>query len=440
MLGWLSIFALGASLVFRTIATGHGPFSNMYEFSIAFAFGILGAYYWFERKYHQRVLALLALPVALGLLAYAATVPASIEPLIPALQNNMLLTVHVATAIVAYGSFTIAFAAALLYLIQPATGRWGLPKPEVLDEISYRAIVIGFPFLTLTVVLGAVWADVAWGTYWSWDPKETASLVTWLLYGAFLHARVVRGWRGQQGGPSPPGRLRRDAPHLLRQPLLRRAPQLQRPGLSGTGGGTTMAMDATQVPVSRPAAAGASRLRTIIVLAVAAVLIGTVAWVVDRPTDDGVTLLPGAAPVGAPPRIGDLPPDFEAKTVDGTAISMAALNGKPTWLTFGASWCPDCRAESTDLQATYAKYQGQGLALLGVFIDEDQAAVQDYAKRVGFTFPMVADPSGKIADLYRTYGIPIHFFIGRDGVIRDVRIGRLSPGDMEQLVQQLVKG
>ena len=198
LLGWLSLLAIAASLVFRTIATGHGPFSNMYEFSIAFAFGILGAYYWFERKYHQRVLGLLALPVALALLAYAATVPASIEPLVPALQNNMLLTVHVATAIVAYGSFTIAFAAALLYLIQPATGRWGLPKPAVLDEIGYRAIVIGFPFLTLTVVLGAVWADTAWGTYWSWDPKETASLVTWLIYGAYLHARVVRGWRDRR--------------------------------------------------------------------------------------------------------------------------------------------------------------------------------------------------------------------------------------------------
>jgi cytochrome c-type biogenesis protein CcsB len=110
----------------------------------------------------------------------------------------MLLTVHVATAIVAYGSFTIAFAAALLYLIQPEGGRWGLPKPELLDEIAYRAIVVGFPFLTLTVVLGAVWANVAWGTYWSWDPKETASLVTWLLYGAYLHARVVRGWRGNK--------------------------------------------------------------------------------------------------------------------------------------------------------------------------------------------------------------------------------------------------
>jgi len=199
-------------------------------------------------------------------------------------------------------------------------------------------------------------------------------------------------------------------------------------------------MDAMQVPVSRPVGLGAGRLRTLLVLAVAAVLVGVVAWVVDRPADDGVTLLPGAAPAGAPPRIGDVPPDFQATAVDGAVVSIAALKGQPTWLTFGASWCADCRAEATDLQATYAKYKAQGLAVLGVFIQEDQAAVLDYAKRVGFTFPMVADPSGKIADLYRTYGIPLHFFIGRDGVIRDVRIGRLSPGDMEQLVQQLVKG
>ena len=95
-------------------------------------------------------------------------------------------------------SFAIAFAAALLYLIQPEGGRWGLPKPEVLDEIGYRAVVVGFPFLTLTIILGAIWADTAWGTYWSWDPKETASLVTWLIYGAYLHARVMRGWRGNR--------------------------------------------------------------------------------------------------------------------------------------------------------------------------------------------------------------------------------------------------
>jgi ABC-type transport system involved in cytochrome c biogenesis permease subunit len=200
LLGWLAFILLGASLVFRAFATGHGPFSNMYEFSIAFAWGILGIYLWFERKYHQRLLGLVVLPVALGLLWYALQIPngADVAPLVPALQNNLLLSVHVATAIVAYGSFTIAFAAAVMYLVQPEGGRWGLPKPAVLDEIGYRAIVVGFPFLTLVIVLGAVWADVAWGRYWGWDPKETASLVTWFIYGAYLHARVMRGWRGRK--------------------------------------------------------------------------------------------------------------------------------------------------------------------------------------------------------------------------------------------------
>ncbi|MHB8891712.1 MAG: c-type cytochrome biogenesis protein CcsB [Candidatus Limnocylindrales bacterium] len=198
MLAWVATLALLAALVFRTIATGHGPFANMYEFSMAFAFGILIAYMYFEHRYHQRILALVSLPVALGMMLYAATVPADIQPLVPALQNSLLLTVHVATAIVAYGSFAIAFAASALYLVQPEGGRWGLPKPQVLDEIGYRAVVVGFPFLTLTIILGAVWADTAWGSYWSWDPKETASLVTWLIYGAYLHARVMRGWRGNR--------------------------------------------------------------------------------------------------------------------------------------------------------------------------------------------------------------------------------------------------
>ena len=195
---WLAFAFLTAGLIFRAVYTGHGPFANMYEFSIAFAWGIMTAYMWFEHRYHQRILGLFAVPVALLLLAYATTLPSTIEPLVPALQNNLLLTVHVAVAIVAYGTFTVAFAAAVLYLIQPEGGRRGLPKPELLDEIGYKAVVVGFPFLTLTIILGAVWADVAWGSYWSWDPKETASLVTWLIYGAYLHARVVRGWRGNR--------------------------------------------------------------------------------------------------------------------------------------------------------------------------------------------------------------------------------------------------
>lgn len=198
LIAWLALAFVTASLVFRTVAVGHGPFANMYEFSIAFAWGVLGAYLYFERRYRQRVIGLIALPVSLLLLLYATTIPSTAEPLVPALQNNLLLTTHVAVAIVAYGGFAVAFAAAALYLVGSWTGSSRLPRAELLDEISYRAVVIGFPFLTLVIVLGAVWANVAWGSYWSWDPKETASLVTWLIYGAYLHARLVRGWRGNR--------------------------------------------------------------------------------------------------------------------------------------------------------------------------------------------------------------------------------------------------
>jgi ABC-type transport system involved in cytochrome c biogenesis permease subunit len=192
----LSCAFLTLSLIFRTIATGHGPFSNMFEFSVAFAWGIVASYLYFERRYRLQALGALVMPVAAGMLFYAWSVPAQIQPLMPALQNNLLLSVHVAVAIVAYGTFTVAFGAAALYLYQRGYGRPWLPSTESLDEIGYRAVIIGFPFMALVIILGAIWADVAWGSYWSWDPKETASLVTWLIYGGYLHARTVRGWRG----------------------------------------------------------------------------------------------------------------------------------------------------------------------------------------------------------------------------------------------------
>ena len=92
----------------------------------------------------------------------------------------------------------MAFAAAVLYLIQRNdTVRW-LPRSTVLDEIGYKAVIVGFPLLALVILLGAIWAEIAWGSYWTWDPKETASLATWLIYGGYLHARVVRDWRGQR--------------------------------------------------------------------------------------------------------------------------------------------------------------------------------------------------------------------------------------------------
>ncbi len=195
---WLSLGFLSAALVFRAIATGHGPFANMYEFSVAFAWGALVINAYFMRRYRQWAVGVIVLPVALGLLLYSTTVSSADEPLVPALQNNLLLTAHVATAVVAYGAFAVGFAAAVLYLLNREDRGSLLPKRQLLDDLSYRAALIGFPFLTLTIVLGAIWADIAWGKYWSWDPKESASLVTWVVCCAYLHARAARGWRGQR--------------------------------------------------------------------------------------------------------------------------------------------------------------------------------------------------------------------------------------------------
>ena len=195
---WLGLAFLTACLFFLTVGTGHGPFTNQYEFSVSFAWGMLVAYAYFEHRYHVRTIGLLILPIAAAFLLYAMSMGTTANPLVPALQNPPLLITHIAVAVIAYGAFSISFAAAVLYLVQPEEGKPGLPKPALLDEMGYRAVIIGFPLLTLTVVLGALWAEKAWGTYWSWDPKETASLFTWLIYGAYLHARVARGWVGRR--------------------------------------------------------------------------------------------------------------------------------------------------------------------------------------------------------------------------------------------------
>ena len=183
-------------MIGREVVTGHGPFSNQHEFAVAFTTGIVVAYLFFLWRYRVRALALVVLPIAMGMMLYALTTDSEVRPLIPALQNNLLLTTHVATAMLAYGAAAVASAAAVLYLVRPKLKLKALPSRELLDEIGYRAGVLTFPLLTIMILLGAIWAEIAWGRYWSWDPKETAALVTWLIYGAYLHARVVRDWRG----------------------------------------------------------------------------------------------------------------------------------------------------------------------------------------------------------------------------------------------------
>ena len=198
LLGWLAFAFLGASLIFRTIATGHGPFSNMYEFSVAFCWGIIASTLYFQWRYRMKVVTAIGVVIALALLAYAYTLPSRHVPLQPALQQSLLLSFHVAAAMVAYGTFAIGFGAAAVYLLRRQYLGTPAGSLEPLEDVAHRAVLIGFPFMTLTIVLGALWADIAWGRYWGWDPKETSSLVTWLVYAAYLHARVLRGWRGSK--------------------------------------------------------------------------------------------------------------------------------------------------------------------------------------------------------------------------------------------------
>lgn len=194
----LALLLMTVALAVRSVHTGHAPFANQYEFAVSFAWGIIATWVFFQRRYGIRALSLMVLPLALAMLLYAGTVGAEASPLMPALQNHLLLTLHVVTAVVAYGAAGVASGAAILYLLRPHLRFRGLPGEETLDEVGYRGIVIAFPLLTIMIILGAIWADMAWGRYWSWDPKETSALVTWLIYGAYLHARVVRDWRGDK--------------------------------------------------------------------------------------------------------------------------------------------------------------------------------------------------------------------------------------------------
>ncbi|MEA2676094.1 MAG: hypothetical protein QOJ81_235 [Chloroflexota bacterium] len=195
---WASAVLLAIGLIVRAYLVGRGPWGNLYEFSVAFAFGVICGYLYLGRRYPIRPIGFLPIGVAAFLLGYAFTLPQEISNLVPALDNPPLLTIHVAMAMISYGIFAVSFGAAVGYLIQGRENRvsW-LPPAKVLDEVAYRAVIIGFPIFATLIVLGSWWASIAWGRYWGWDPKETSALVTWLIYAVYLHARSQRGWAGR---------------------------------------------------------------------------------------------------------------------------------------------------------------------------------------------------------------------------------------------------
>ena len=186
-----------AALIARAVVSGHPPVTNLFEYLTLFAWAIVVGFVLLWRKKGIELLTVFAAPVAFAMMVVASLFPARIEQqLIPALQSYWLW-IHVSLAVLGEAAFAVAFVSAVLYLVGRGRGLRGGPDSGLLDEVTYRAIGVGFPLFTIGALFaGAVWAQRAWGTPWSWDPKETSSLVVWFVYAIYLHVRLVRGWRG----------------------------------------------------------------------------------------------------------------------------------------------------------------------------------------------------------------------------------------------------
>ena len=190
-----------AALIARAVGAGRLPLTNQYEFATSFAWGVALVSLLFIWRYHFMALAVFSTPVIFLIIGYAAMQSKEVKELMPALRSGWL-GFHVSTAIISYGAFGVSFAVSLIFLLREKlkdNAFWDrhMPEKDRLDMISYRAVSLGLLFLTFVIVTGAIWAERAWGSYWSWDPKETWSLVTWLIYALYLHLRISRGWKGR---------------------------------------------------------------------------------------------------------------------------------------------------------------------------------------------------------------------------------------------------
>ena len=236
----LSIFANISIFVIlggRWVVHGYFPLSNLYESLLFLSWVLLFIHLFLESKTRSKLLGAIILPVILFIFGFGnLTLPLEMQkasPLVPALQSNWLM-MHVSLMILSYATLISGSLISILFLMlsfkQPSTKNTNVSfsenystvlknenlavlnyeaKPSLIfsskllntmDNISYRIISLGFPFLTIGIIAGAVWANEAWGSYWSWDPKETWALITWLVFAAYLHARIVKGWEGK--GPA----------------------------------------------------------------------------------------------------------------------------------------------------------------------------------------------------------------------------------------------
>jgi len=206
-LSWLGWLLLGACVGFRSASVGRPPLGNMYEFAIVGAFFVMSAFLIWSLRRDIRSLGIFVVgPTLLTEMLAALVFYTAASELLPSLKNYWL-TIHVTVAILSVAFFTIAFSTTILYFVQ----KWredihdtkykfmdAVPGSEVMDRTTYGLLIIAFPLWTFTLIAGAIWAQKAWGHYWSWDPKEVWTLVIWVVYAAYLHARATAGWSGKK--------------------------------------------------------------------------------------------------------------------------------------------------------------------------------------------------------------------------------------------------
>jgi cytochrome c-type biogenesis protein CcsB len=211
------------TLLARWIGEGYFPLSNLYESLIFLSWGISSLHLFIEFKTKSRLIGSIATPILFFISGFSSlTLPTDMQkalPLVPSLQSNWLM-MHVSMMMVSYATLIIGSLLSILYLafnifnankkqvilntensetiIKTSVDYSKVSLLQTIDTWSYRIIGLGFPFLTIGIISGAVWANEAWGSYWSWDPKETWALITWLVFAIYLHSRLLKGWQGEK--------------------------------------------------------------------------------------------------------------------------------------------------------------------------------------------------------------------------------------------------
>lgn len=193
-----------AYFALRWAESGRIPITNFFEATNFLGMGIMFVFLIMEFRFKIPALGSFMLPLVIALIIPAATISGRIEEVKPILKSGWL-GVHTVLSVFGDAAFAFTFIISVMYLIQERqlkTKHWGaifhrLPSLDVMDTLAYKAISFGWPLFTLGMITGSIWAESAWGTYWSWDPKETWSMITWVIYLVLLHLRTI-GWRGRK--------------------------------------------------------------------------------------------------------------------------------------------------------------------------------------------------------------------------------------------------